>query len=274
MPSTNHFLNYLDLVAPPERKLLFENALEALQSAGIDDAQFLIDQMMESSRYGSSDDFLAEVHELLRGTIHSLLIRFGIGVEPDTELAISTDMLVGVLALDKWDDNETLAATCESSDDPAEVLSSLLGIVTTRHEDEYLRVLVHVNGALIDRVEEVNSKTYQDLLPTDAERSLALRRLDLFAQTHQAPIAQGALHDRLLVGGDYHATVEIYHHELAELEVDQAIMEFTAFALVSNLPTASLGDAIAAQLNGWWTPQTASHIANQARALVKELKLP
>jgi hypothetical protein len=184
----DHFLQYLDRVTTPERKLAFQNAYQTLSQLGIADHVFWIDQMMEQDDLGDASDLLLEVENMLNGAMHSLLTQFGVIVDFDCPMAMSADMMMAILRLDNWEDPAVILATAEMDETPEVTLAALMAITGTKQEAEYLPHLTRVHLSLINRVAAVNQTSEDAALPTREEHERAQTRLDAYFAAYSAPI--------------------------------------------------------------------------------------
>lgn len=248
----DHFSKYLDQTATPERKLLLQNAIETLSQAGREDHVFFIDQMMEEEDVGDAGDFLLRVHVMLNQANHVMLKQFGVTLDDDCELDMSTDILKGILSMDNWSDPASISKQCESTETSEVVLATLLELVGAYHESDYLPHLERVSGDLIDRIDTLNQTFDDSALPSEEERERAQRRVEAFFARYSAPILSQAIGEMLLIGGGYHGLMEPYSEAIGDLPMDTAVNELVGFALASDLPNEKLTDAIAEECQGWW----------------------
>lgn len=268
----DHFLQYLDQVASQEAKLMYQDAIETLTKAGLADHIYFIDQMMETDE-SDAGTFLVKVDALLNETIHALMLRFGVTVDTDCPLAVSTDLLKGTLAMDNWSDPAALAGACDTSEGTEAAFATLLSLVTARHDSEYLPYLLRVNPNLIDRIDALNQTYQPEALPTDEERQRAQRRLEVYFAAHDAPILSRAIREMLLLGGSYKGLISQYEEEVSALPMESAVNELVGFALASELSDDELRPAIAAECQGWWDdkPDNATRVSAAITARLKDI---
>lgn len=268
----DHFLQYLDQTVPPEGKLLYQEAIETLIKAGIQDHVFLIDQMMEQDDLGDAGSFILRVNALLVEAIHSLMLLFGVTLAPECPLDICTDILKGTLAMDNWSDPQSLAGACDTSEGTESAFATLLGLVTQRHETDYLPQLQRVSPSMIDRIDALNQSFHEDALPSDEERMRAQARLNTFFAHCSAPILSQAIGEMLLLGGSYQGLLAQYEEEVSALPMESAVNELVGFALASDLEASAIEAAILAESQGWWdaNPSAAKQLSTLVRTRLKE----
>lgn len=264
-----HFLTYLDGITTPERKLTFQTACRALTHIGVRDHEFWIDQMMEQDDLGDATDFLRAVEDLLNGAIHSVVMQFGVRLDDDCQMALSTDILTALQAMDNWEDKSALSNLAELDDTPESILSMMLAVTGTHPDTDYIHHLTYVSQALIDRIDQLNASTDESAMPSREEHERAQARLRAYFTTYSAPILSQAISEMLLIGGDYHGIVSSYEKALQALDMEHAINELTGFALASELPNGeALKAAILAEGQGWWDGNTDN--ATKVNALVTD----
>jgi hypothetical protein len=252
-----HFLKYLDQVTSPERKLVFQNAMDALTQAGIQDHSFWVDQMMEQDDLGDATDFLRDVEEMLKGAIASLMLRFGVRLDDSCPLALSTDILQAISRMDNWDDKAALSNLAELDETPEVILAEMLQVTGTRHSNDYLPHLFYVSQALIDRIDQLNATVWDAALPSREDHERAQSRLVAFFAGYSAPILSQAISEMLLIGGDYKGLLSSYEAEIQKLAMEPAVNELVGFALASELPNGEvLKKAVLDECQGWWDGDT------------------
>lgn len=267
--TNNHFLVYLDQVATPERKLVFQEAIETLTAAGIRGHEFQIDEMMELDDLGDNAEFLLQIEATLSTIYHGILQQFGVTLDDACDLAMATDILKALLAMDNWSDPASLSDACESQESSEAILAELLELTGNKHAGDYLPHLVRVSSDLIQRIDDANHLYPESALPSSEEHTRAVDRLTAFFARYSAPILSQAISEMLLLGADYKALMEPYQEKVSNLELEAAVNELVGFALASDLPNGEeLIKAIHDESQGWWDGQTST--ATKATALVKE----
>ena len=267
--TNNHFLVYLDQVATPERKLVFQEAIETLTAAGIHGHEFQIDEMMELDDLGDNAEFLLQIEATLSTIYHGLLQQFGVTVDENCDLAMATDILKALLAMDNWSDPASLSDACESQESAEATLAELLELTGSKHAGDYLPHLDRVSPDLIQRIDDTNHLYPESALPSSEEHTRAVDRLTAFFARYSAPILSQAISEMLLLGADYRALMEPYQEKVSNLEIEPAVNELVGFALASDLPNGEeLIKAIHDESQGWWDGQTST--ATKVTALVKE----
>jgi hypothetical protein len=265
----DHFLKYLDQVTSPERKLVFQDAIQALKQAGILDHVFWIDQMMEQDDLGDATDFLRDVEDMLRGAIASLMLRFGVRLDDQCPLVLSTDILKAIAAMDNWDDKAALSNLAELNEPPEAILSEMLQVTGSHHSAVYLPHLFYVSQNLIDRIDRLNAANWDAALPSREEHERAQTRLSAFYAGYSAPILSQAISEMLLIGGDYKGLLSSYEADVQKLAMEPAVNELVGFALASDLPNGdALKKAILDECQGWWDGDTNN--ATKLSSLVTE----
>jgi len=263
------FLQFLDRATTAERKLVFQNAYLILAHAGLRDHVFWIDQMMESDEETDTSSFLFTIETLLNGAIHDTVLQFGVRLDDACPLAMSTEILQGILAMDNWDDAEALSNAAEIDESSEVALAAMLAIVGAHHEADYLPHLTSVSLNLINRIDAVNQTTYAGVLPTTEEHARAHERLTMFFATYSAPILSHAISEMLLIGGDYKGLVSNYESSISTLAMVEAVNELVGFALASDLPNgAALQQAVLNESQGWWDGDVTN--ATKLAALISE----
>lgn len=263
------FLQFLNSVTTVERKLAFQNAYQVLLQVGLRDHVFQIDQMMESDEDTDTGDFLNAVESLLNGAIFSIVMQFGVRLDDACPMAMSAEILQGLLALDNWSDPEALSTAAEIDETPEVALAAMLAIVGAHHEADYLPHLTSVSLNLINRIDEINQTFAAGALPTPEEHTRAHERLAAFFATYSAPILSHAISEMLLIGGGYKGLVSNYESQITGLPMEEAVNELVGFALASELPNGELlQQAVLAECQGWWDGDAAN--ATKLAALVKE----
>lgn len=264
---TNEFLNYLNDVVTPERKLVFQGAIETLIAAGNRDVEYYIDQTTQQEDLGETNDFLDEIEQLLAGALFGVISNFGVTLEPGTPMVIATDVLRGLRALGNWGEPGAIAAVCEQNESPEAILADLLALVGRFHSVEFLPHLTRVSEALIERIDALNPDLDPGVLPSEEERRRAVDRTRRYMEKATAPILSLALSEMLLIGGGYQAMMEPYHDRISELTLPGAVNELVGFALASELTNDALEAAILTECQGWANDHPGA--ATQADALVK-----
>lgn len=262
----DHFLQYLDQTVPVEAKLLYQEAMETLTAAGIQDHVYYIDQLMERDDL-DANSFLVQVDALLTEAIHALMLQFGVSLDQACTLGVSTDVLKGTLAMDNWSDPASLAGACDTSEGTEAAFATLLALVTQRHETDYLPHLLRVSPDTIDRIDALNQSFHVDALPSSEENQRAQRRLTAFLAKYAAPILSQALGEMLLLGGSYHGLLAQYNDAISALPLESAVNELVGFALASELTDEAIEAAILTETQGWWEANPSA--ATQLRTLVK-----
>lgn len=249
-----HFVNYLGQITTQERKLVFRNAIEVLTRSGLKDHSFWIDQLMEEADPGDTSDWLLSIEEMLNGAIHSLLEQFGIKLDANCSLEMSTQIFSAILTMDNWSDKTTLSSLAEMDETAEVILAEMIATITSNDAAVYLPHLTFVDRSLIDRIDEVcGNSVYPGQMPTAEEEERARHRVAIYFQTYSAPILSQAISEMLLLGADYNGLLSNYEPVLQPLEKEAAINELVGFALASDLPDGeSLKKAIAKEAQGWY----------------------
>lgn len=229
--------DYLDVATSPEEKLVIERALNVLDKMGLEDYEYVFEDMIGTVDEVDADKTMDEVRTYVTSLMFTVLKQHSIEIEAEASMAMLADLIQALLDLDNHEERESLMAIVNQDNiSTNEMFAELVAMVTKYTTDDILQIVSTVSSTFLDRIRtNQNVVEHEEVeLPTDRQKLIADLKayLTFVAHLGGAPHLESVIRSGMDVGMPFHLYAQAMLYIFDKLKPEAIGRELFGIAVI------------------------------------------